>query len=107
MDPGSAPQRVGEAHGADQLADFERHLRSAAAMSRLPSPEQAKTGTMLTDDRLRLDDHQGFCNLRRNPIETGKNKAVESAEGEPLWCFSSQHIELVAQHQDLRLERRS
>ena len=44
MDPGSAPQRVGEAHGADQLADFERHLRSAAAMSRLPLPEQAKTG---------------------------------------------------------------
>ena len=31
MDPGSAPQRVGEAHGADQLPDFERHLRSAAA----------------------------------------------------------------------------
>jgi hypothetical protein len=24
MDPGSAPQRVGEAHGADQLPDFER-----------------------------------------------------------------------------------
>ena len=40
MDPGSAPQRVGEAHSADQLPDFERHLRSAAASSRLPSPEQ-------------------------------------------------------------------
>jgi hypothetical protein len=40
MDPGSAPQRVGEAHGADQLPDFERHLRSAVASSRLPSPSE-------------------------------------------------------------------
>ena len=107
MDPGSAPQRVGQAHVTDQLTNFEWDPWPAAARSRLPSPEQAKTGTMPTDDRLRLDDHQGFCNLRRNPIETGKNKAIESAEGEPLRCFSSQHIELVAQHQDLRLERRS
>jgi hypothetical protein len=42
MDPGSAPQQVGQAHGADQLPDFERYLRSAAARSRLPSPEQGK-----------------------------------------------------------------
>ena len=60
MDPGSAPQRVGQAHVADQLANFERHLWPAAARSRLPSPEQAKTGTMPTDNRLRLDDHQGI-----------------------------------------------
>jgi hypothetical protein len=26
VDPGSAPKRVGEAHVADQLADFERDL---------------------------------------------------------------------------------
>ena len=32
MDPGSAPQRVGQAHVTDQMANFERHLRSAAAM---------------------------------------------------------------------------
>jgi len=25
-DPGSAPQRVGEAHGTDQLMNFDRHL---------------------------------------------------------------------------------
>ncbi len=33
MDPRGAPQWVGQAHVADQLADFERHLRSAAATS--------------------------------------------------------------------------
>ena len=69
MHPGSAPQRVGEAHGADQLADFERHLRSAVATPRLPSPERTKTSTMPADNSLRLNDHQGIHNARRNPIE--------------------------------------
>ena len=105
MNSGSAPQRVGEAHGTDQLPDFNRHLRSAAATSRRPSPEQAKPSAMPTDNRLRLNDHQGIHNARRNPIEAGKNQTVESAESQPLWRFSSQHIELVAQRQDLRLER--
>ena len=57
MNSRSAPQRVGEARGTDQLPDFERHLRSAAATSRLPSPEQAKPRAMPTDNRLRLNDH--------------------------------------------------
>ena len=104
MNPGSAPRRVGEAHGTDQLLDFERHLRSAAARSRLPSPEQAKPSAMPTDNGLRLNDHQGIHNPWRNPIEAGKNQTIEFAQSEPLRRFSSQHIEPVAKYQDLRLE---
>ena len=107
MKSGSTPQRVGQAHGADQVADFDWHLWPAAATSRLPSPEQTKPGTMPTDDRLRLDNHQAIQNARHNPIETGKNEPIEIAEGESLWRSSSQHIQLMAQRQDLRLERRS
>ena len=62
---------------------------------------------MPTDNGLRLNDHQGIHNAWHNPIEAGKNQTVEIAEGEPLWRFSSQHIELVAQRQNLRLERSS
>jgi len=54
MDPASAPQRVGEAHGADQLPDFERHLRSAAATSRLLQPHRryaAEKRSRFIDDR--------------------------------------------------------
>jgi hypothetical protein len=51
-----------------------------------------------------LDDHQGIHNARRNPIEGGKNQTIEIAEGEPLRRFSSQHIEPMAQRQDLRFE---
>jgi hypothetical protein len=99
MDPGSTPQRIGQAHGADQLANFERHFRSAAATSRLPSPERTKPSTMPTENCLRLHDHQGIHNARRNPIEAGKNQTIEISESEPLRRFSSQHIELVAQRQ--------
>jgi hypothetical protein len=84
LDPGRAPQRIGQAHVTDQLANFERHLWSAAATSRLPSPEQTKTGTMPTDNRLRLDDHQGIHNARRDPIEAGKNQTVEITESEAV-----------------------
>src|SRR6202043_638233 len=56
---------------------------------------------------LRFDDHQGVQNARRNPIEAGKNEAIEVAEGESLRGFSSEHVELVAQRQDLGLERSS
>jgi hypothetical protein len=105
MDPGCAPNRVGEAHVADQLADFEWHFRSAAASARLPSPEQAKPGPMPVDNRLRLDDHQGVQNVGCDPIEASKNEAIKIAENKPLWRCSSQHIKLVAQRHNLCLER--
>jgi hypothetical protein len=105
MDPGSAPQRVGEAHVTDQLADFEWHFRSAYSRSRLPSPDRAKPGPMPADDRFRLNDHQGVQNVGCDPIEARKNEAIKIAESKPLWRFSSQHIELVAQRHNLCLER--
>jgi hypothetical protein len=72
VDPRSTPQRIGETHFPDQLANFERYLWSAAARSRLPSPEQAKTSAMPADDRLRLYDHQGIHNAWRNPKRLAK-----------------------------------
>jgi hypothetical protein len=56
MDSRSTPQRIGEAHGADQLANFERHLWPATARSQPPSPEQAKARAMPADNSLRLGD---------------------------------------------------
>ena len=68
LDPGAPQSGIGQAHVADQLANFERHLWSAAATSRFPSPEQAKPSTMPTDDGLWFHDRQGVHNARRNPI---------------------------------------
>jgi hypothetical protein len=105
MDPGSAPERVGEAHVADQLADFGRHFWPATARARLPSPEQAKPGPVPADNRLRFDDHQGVQNVGCDPIEARKNEAIKIAENKPPWRFSLQHMELVAKRQDLRFKR--
>jgi hypothetical protein len=50
----SSPWTLGAPHsGLDQLANFEWHLRSAAAMSRPPSPERTKTSTMQSNNSLR------------------------------------------------------
>jgi len=89
MDPGSAPERIGEAHFSDQLANFERDPWSAGPTLRLPSPEQAKTGAMPSDDGLRLHDRQSVHNARRKPIEDGKDQTIEIAESQPLRGFSS------------------
>jgi hypothetical protein len=105
MDPGRAPERIGEAYIPDQLADFEWDLRSAYPRARLPSPEQAKPGPVPADNRLRLDDHQGVQNVGRDPIEARKNEAIKIVEDDPLRRFSAEDIELVAQRHILRLER--
>jgi hypothetical protein len=107
MNPGSAPERIDQAHFSDQLAYFKRDLWSAEATSRLPSPEQSKTGSMPMDDGLWLNDRQSVQNARRKPIEGGEDQTIEIAESEPLRRISSQHIELVAQRQDLRFKRSS
>jgi hypothetical protein len=48
------------------------------------------------DNRLRIDDYQSVQNARCKPIKARKNEAIKIAENKPLWCFSLQHIELVA-----------
>ncbi len=45
-----------------------------------------------------------MCNLL---LRLAKNEPIEIIEGESQRLFSSQHIELVAQRQDLSLQRKS
>jgi hypothetical protein len=68
-------------------------------MLRASKPVEEFHGRTRIGAGLRLDGHQGIHNVRRNPIEAGKNQTVEITESEPLRRFSSQHIELVAQRQ--------
>jgi hypothetical protein len=43
MDSRRPPQRIGEAHLADQPANVQRHSRSTAAASRFPAPIRSET----------------------------------------------------------------
>ena len=68
MDARSAPERICQAHLADQLPNFESHLGPAGSSSRLPAPEAAESSTMPSYNRLRPNDCHRIKNGRREPI---------------------------------------
>src|SRR3979490_3424037 len=67
MNPWSSPERIGDAHLADQLSYLERHRGPATAASRLPAPIQPKTRAMPTNNGVRLHDRQRIANLWKKP----------------------------------------
>lgn len=56
VDPRCSPQRVCDAHLANELTNLGRCFWSAAARSRLPAPPGSQARAMPTDHRLRLED---------------------------------------------------
>src|SRR5207302_2949152 len=63
MNARSAPARVGETHVPDEIPNFRRYRRATFATPTLPSPIEAKSLAMPSDNRLRFDKEQ-----RRSPI---------------------------------------
>src|SRR4030088_2193543 len=105
MNPWSPPERIGDAHLADQLAFFERHRGTATAASRLPAPIKPKTRAMPTNNGVRLHDRQRIANLWKQPIETNEYQVVEDAERESLRSSPPQNVNLLPQCPNLCLER--
>ena len=105
MDPRRAPQRIGNAHLADQPADLQRHSRPATTMSRLPAPIRSKPRPMPANNGIRLNDRQRIANFRKQPIETNEYQSVDGTEGEFLWSSPPQNVYLLPQRPNLCLER--
>src|SRR3954451_1997527 len=105
MDARSAPEGICRAHLADQLPNFEGHLRPAGSSSRLPAPEGAESNTMPSYDRLRPHDSHRIKNGRREPIYQYQDKAIEGCEGRALGCAATQYIQLVPKRDYLSFER--
>src|SRR3974390_2623869 len=105
MDPRRSPERVGKADVTDQFADVRRQLRTAARRSRLPSPVKAKTRAVPADYSFWLNNRQGAQHVRCQTIQSGEYQPIELAECRPLRRFTSQDVQLMAQHQDLCLQR--
>src|SRR3979411_551219 len=57
------------------------------------------------DYGLRLNNRQRIANAREKPIEANKNHAGDGAEGLFLRSGSPQHVYLLPQRQNFRLER--
>ena len=66
MDAGSAPERIGEAHLADQPPNFRRYARPAAP-TRFPTPEGA------------INDRKCIQKARCNPIQADEKETVKIA----------------------------
>src|SRR5260221_8780280 len=59
VDPRGSPERVGDAHVANELANVRRCLRPSTARSRLPAPIGSEPSAVPADHRLRLENFQG------------------------------------------------
>ena len=90
MDPRGSPQRVGDAHLADQPAYFQRNRWPATTRSRLPAPVQPETRPMPTNNGAWLHDRQRIANFREQPIQTNEYQSVDGTEGKLLWSSSPQ-----------------
>ena len=101
MDPRRAPQRIGNAHLADQPADLQRHNRPATTAARLPAPVRSESGAVPFYDGLRLHNRQCIYDGWRQSIQRSKDQAVRGTEGLPLRQTPSLDVKLMAKDQDL------
>src|SRR3974390_3597386 len=72
---------------------------------RLPSPVKAKTRAVPADYSFGLNHRPGAQHVRSQTIQSGEYQPIELAECRPLRRFTSQDVQLMAQHQDLCLQR--
>jgi hypothetical protein len=84
VDPWSAPEWVGDADVSDQLPNVQRHLRTAATRPRFPSPIQAKTSAMPTDNGFWSDNCKGAQHIRSQAIEPNEYQTIDPSEDRPL-----------------------
>ena len=88
MDPRRSPQRIGNAHLADQLADFRWHGGTTRPATRLPAPVRSKARAMPAHNGLRPDDGECVAGVRKQPADPAKSQfladfAVSSAPPAP------------------------
>src|SRR6478672_10867868 len=72
MDSRRSPQWIGDAHLADQPANFQRHRWSTAAASRFPAPIQSEARAVPSYNSVRLNDRKRTTGLSEQPVKTMK-----------------------------------
>jgi hypothetical protein len=105
VDPRRSPQRVGDAHLADQPENFQRRNWSAAAVPRFPAPIRSETGTMPTDDGIRLHNRQRLDGVWHQTIQPNKDQAIHRTEGQSLRQMPALDVKLMTKDQNLSFQR--
>src|SRR3979490_1805550 len=91
MNPWRSPQRIGNAHLADQPAYFQGNWWPTTMRSRLPAPVQTEARTVLFDYGPGPNNRKRIRNAREEAIETNEHQSVDSTEGLFLGGGSSQN----------------
>jgi len=105
MDAGRAPERVCDAHHANELTNFGCGCRPTGSGSRFPAPVSPKAGTVPTDHGIGFDDLQRIQNAGNQRVEAGEHQSVDPGRGDALRGITAQHIQLVPKYKDLGLQR--
>src|SRR5258705_10030620 len=93
------------AHLADQPANFQRCSWSAAAAPRFPAAIRSETGTVPTDDGIRLHNRQRLDGIWHQTIQPNKDQAIHRAEGQSLRQMPALEVKLITKDQDLSFQR--
>src|SRR5437016_1929488 len=75
------PTTVGDAHLADQPANFQRYSRSAAAVRRFAAQTQSETGAVPTDRGIRLQHRQhldAILHQRYRPTKISRSVTLKA-----------------------------
>src|ERR1700683_363767 len=91
MDPRRSPQRIGNAHLADELAYLRRYSWSATTVPRLPPPVRSEPGAVPFNHGLRLHNRQGAQPLRSQTIQAGEYQTVQHPERRRFRPLPPQH----------------
>ncbi len=90
MDSGGAPERIGLAHLAYQIADLVSYRRSAAAAGRgSPPPVPAKTQVMPLDDGCRLHQDHRVQAAWPEPIKPSPEQPIAGEEAGSTGALAS------------------
>ena len=105
MKAGCAPQRIGQAHRADEIADVFGHGGATdPAAAGLSGPEEPESPAGPGNHGVRLDDDERVPPARPQLGQAGPEEAVDRPE---VWAFRTAMVkdrELLAEGEDLELE---
>src|SRR6202041_927913 len=107
MDPRRSPQRIGNAHLADQLAYLQRNCWPATPRFRFPSPIRSDPGAEPFNHGLRLHERQGAQHLPSQTIHACEYQTVQHPERRPFRRLPPQHVKLMTQNRVFSLKRGS
>src|SRR5882762_6914615 len=84
---------------------FQQYSWSAAAVPRFPAPIRSETGTVPTDDGIRLHNRQRLDGIWHQTIQPNKDQAIHGTEGHSLRHMPSLDVKLMTKDQDLSFQR--